>query len=237
MNHVLNVIETILVSPVLLYRYLRFGYTFRRIYLGHGKYTILDSRDYYRLRHYRWFAVAQGGNFYAHRFAIIKNTTSKQVSMHREIKNAPKNRIVDHHNIVTLDNRRANLRLATRSQNSCNRKKIKTKCSSRFVGVTIDKRNGRWIAHITYGGKTRHLGSFDSEIDAAKAYDKAARKYFRRFVRLNFPDPPDKWPGLEYYLAKLRSEAKTPTSFFLKGKVVGAVRSWLSLTIKKLSSS
>lgn len=205
---IFNWVETVLVSPVLLYRYLRYGYTFRRIYLGEGKYTILDSQDYYRLRRYRWLAVAQGGSFYAQRFAVIKNTSSKQVSMHREIMNAPKNRIVDHQNIVTLDNRRANLRLATRSQNSHNRKKIKTKCSSRFIGVSLDKRNGRWISNITYCRKTKNLGSFDSEIDAAKMHDKAAKKYFGRFARLNFPDPPDKWPGIEYYLNKLRRMAQ-----------------------------
>jgi hypothetical protein len=199
---ILNRLETILVSPVLLYRFLRYGHTFRRIYLGEGKYTILDSRDYYRLRRFKWYVSATSGKFYAHRNAIIKNTYSKRISMHREITNAPKNKLVDHQDCNSLNNTRHNLRFATRIQNLCNRKKTLSKTSSRFRG-TYRCQKTKWAAHIKYRHKSIWLGTFVNEIDAAKAYDKAARKYFGRFARLNFPDPPDKWPGLDYYIAKI----------------------------------
>jgi hypothetical protein len=46
----------------------------------------------------------------------------------------------------------------------------------------------KWAAAIRCNNKTYHLGYFDDEVDAARAYDRAAKKYHRRFAALNFPD-------------------------------------------------
>ena len=102
--------------------------------------------------------------------------------------NAPKGLLVDHENGDTLDNRRANLRLATHYQNTCNRRKIKSKTSSRFIGLYFEKRSSRWVTAIKNHGKKIYLGRFKSEIDAAHAYDEAAKKYHGEFAHLNFPD-------------------------------------------------
>ncbi len=174
--------------PVTWYRKRRFGYSFRRIDLGEGEWTILDEVDYYRFAGFNWCADGSNGNIYAVRGAKIAPGEFKIVRLHREIMNAPPGLLVDHRNCNTLDNRRQNLRLATRLQNAFNRSKRKSKASSKFIGVSRDTHRGKWIARTYYNYKQIWLGRFDSEIEAARAYDEAAKKYHKDFARLNFPE-------------------------------------------------
>ena len=98
-----------------------------------------------------------------------------------------KNEEVDHINNNGLDNRRCNLRLATRQQQNMNRKKLKG-CSSRYKGVYWAKNRKKWCVRIEFNAKVMFLGYFESEIKAGKAYDEAAIKYFGEFARLNFDE-------------------------------------------------
>ena len=171
--------------PVLLYRFFRYGYTFRRIYLGDDTWALVSPQDYCQLAGYNWYLAGNGKQFYAFRNEKIGPGKTKMVSMHREIMKAPKGLIVDHKNGNSLDNRRPNLRLGTQSQNMQNRAKKKG-TTSRFVGVCYDKRDRKWIARIRTDGKVKCLGSHSNEIEAAKAYDAAAKKYHGEFAKLNF---------------------------------------------------
>jgi hypothetical protein len=111
--------------------------------------------------------------------------------MHRLVMQEPEGFIVDHKNRNGLDNRKANLRLATHSENVWNSRTVCSQCSSKYRGVSLNKKTNKWYAAIRYNCHEAFLGSFDNETDAAKAYDAAAKKYHGEFAVLNFPDKSD----------------------------------------------
>lgn len=156
-------LDEICVSPVLLYRRLKFGYTFRKIYLGEAEYTIVDSPDYYKFGKYKWILLGTGSNSYAVREAKIGLHKTKRIYLHREIMRPRKGKLVDHSNTVSLDNRRANLRFATHSQNVMNRKKTKSKTTSRYLGVYWDKYRDKWGVMIRWQSKGKRLRKISAD--------------------------------------------------------------------------
>ena len=174
-----------MVFVLLLYRRLRYGYPFRHIPLTKGKFTVVDPDDFETLSKCKWHVTKNGNTFYAKRNAPTRKNTTP-IYMHRCIIKVPPGHVVDHINHNGLDNRKANLRPATRAQNNRHSKKRRN-TSSKYKGVNWYSREKRFVAKITTDGNTVTLGYFKDEIQAAKAYDKAAKKYHKEFAYLNFP--------------------------------------------------
>ena len=118
-----------------------------------------------------------------------KNWGSRQkrsgILMHREILNTPKGFYTDHENGNKLDNRKKNLRIATKSLNGANREKPKNNTSG-YKGVSWHNRDKRWRVNLQLNGKGLYLGNYKDREEAARRYDETASKYFGAFAKLNF---------------------------------------------------
>jgi hypothetical protein len=143
------------------------------IKLTQGQFSQVDDEDYEFLNQFKWQAYKAPNTYYA-----MRESKGKTIRMHRIIMKTPSNLMVDHIDHNGLNNQKINLRNCNASQNQCNKKPIG---SSIYLGVNICIR-----ATIRINNKNVNLGSFKTEIEAAKAYDKAAKENFGEFANLNF---------------------------------------------------
>ena len=153
----------------------------KEIPLTRGKVALVDDEDYERVSKFKWHCTSEG---YAATTLPRLNGHRKTVWMHRYIMNAPDGIEVDHVRSGGLDNRRENLRLASHTQNTMNRPSDRGSLS-RYKGVSFFKDGKKWHAEIQAHGKRIYLGRFISEIDAAIAYNEAAKKHHGEFAVLN----------------------------------------------------
>jgi len=145
--------------------------------LGRGFSTRLDFDDYDRLRVFGWHATDR----YA--FRVEKIGDHRQtIYLHRDIMQAPPGVQVDHISGDTWDNRRSNLRLATRSQQNMNQK-IRSTNKSGVTGVRWNDQKERWIARICAAGRKMELGRFKNFDDAVAARRAAEGRYFGEYAR------------------------------------------------------
>jgi hypothetical protein len=155
-----------------------------KLELTQGQWAIVDTEDLERLPELQklWYAKNDGIKIYA-----AKMIARKMEFMHNYIAGEMS---VDHISGSGLDNRRANLRMASHWQNTMNRR-VNTNTTTGYKGVSKqrDCPSNPYRASIRLKGVRRHLGSFPTAVDAAKAYDKAAIDLFGEFAWLNFPNP------------------------------------------------
>lgn len=161
--------------------------------LPRGLSAVIDECDLERVSGMCWYALETETGFYAARgVCAASSPTGRYLSilMHRLIMGLGfgDKRLVDHKDGNTLDNRRENLRVCTKAQNTWNRQSVK-KGRSGFIGVHPSP-NGKWRAVLLGENKRRiYLGTFVDPVEAARQYDAAASALRGEFVCLNFPAP------------------------------------------------
>jgi len=143
--------------------------------------TIIDSKDVNRVSKYKWSLLD------SHKYIYVYNSNVGLLH-HLILGSPPKGYEVDHKSRDTLDNRKQNLRFATRGQNNANSYQVMKSgkpTSSIYKGVYRDKSRNKWCVEITMNRKKIYRKRFDSENDAAKQYDVEAIKLFGEFALTN----------------------------------------------------
>ena len=148
----------------------------KRIEHTQGKWVTVDDEDYEHLSNFKWHFAPPG---YARRHNGFGNNC---VLMHRDILNLKGNEQCDHINGDGLDNRRKNIRPCRPSENYKNRKVNKNNTSGK-KGVTWHKCANKWQAMIMFNGRQIYLGKFKDLDEAANAYKKAEKLYYKEFAR------------------------------------------------------
>jgi hypothetical protein len=153
----------------------------REIPLTKGCVALVDDEDYTSLSQWSWAASHNKTSVAAVRQQRCGDGRSHLIKMHRQILNAPSGVEVDHINGNPLDNRRTNLRLASRSQNARNRRRAAN--NTRGVpGVRWHRQRGKWNARIKLLGKEHSLGMFEHFDMAVQARKNAERQLFGEFA-------------------------------------------------------
>jgi hypothetical protein len=162
----------------------------KAIPLTQGFVARVDDADYQCVTAFKWRALVdrRRNKVYAVRKTRGPHSSRKSLYMHREILGVTDPQVkVDHRNGDSLDNRRANLRKCVNGENVANSVKRRDGQSSKYKGVCWHKRDCKFQASIRVHGRTIHLGTFADEVQAAQAYDIAARTFFGDFAQCNFP--------------------------------------------------
>lgn len=152
--------------------------------LSQGLVALVDDSVFASVNLHKWHADRREKTIYAR-----ARIAGSLVYLHRWLVNAPDSAKVNHWDGNGLHNWFDNLRVCTNAQNV--RYQIlprQGKRTSRFKGVSWYRRDQCWRAYIVLDACQKHLGYFDDEVEAAKAYDAAAQKLFGDFAALNFPD-------------------------------------------------
>lgn len=155
----------------------------REITLTKGRVALVDDEDFARFGHLKWTTGSFGGRIgYAYR-TEFRGGKWGTVLLHREILGATPGQMVDHRNRDTFDNRRANLRFASRSENA--RNCYRRSSNSGFIGVS-SQTPGTWRGRVSVVDKSYYTPTFKCPLQAALARDILASRLHGEYAVLNF---------------------------------------------------
>jgi hypothetical protein len=160
--------------------------SYKRIPLSQGKVALVDVVDYDKVAHHKWHVChdPKSGVDYAVRNVTLPSGRQTTVKMHRVLLGLERGNLLEgeHKNRNGLDNRRStNLRTVTHQQNTANQK-LYANNTTGFKGVYAWK--GRFGAHIRVDGRLVFLGYYATPKEASRRYEKAAKLYRGKFMRL-----------------------------------------------------
>lgn len=162
---------------------------------------LVDEIDYVRLCGRTWRVRSDG--------YVVSNLKvggkARTLYLHREVMDSPLNLEVDHINRNKLDNRRENLRVATRQQNARNRRRQSNNRSG-FKGVVVPAEGeSKFRAVVKVEGRYKCVGYYDTKEEAAAAYDSAATQYYGEFARLNVTEDLTVTYTLDYFIGRFEA--------------------------------
>lgn len=156
----------------------------KEISLTQGQVALVDDDMFEELNQFKWCVHKKPNTFYAKR---ILEGTRRPLFMHHVLLPKKEGYEIDHIDRDGMNNQRENLRYATHSQNIAN---CMTKRTYGYKGISFDRstvfRSKRWQAAIRKDQKAYYLGRYETPIEAAQAYDRAAVKLFGEFALTNF---------------------------------------------------
>lgn len=127
---------------------------------GQGKFALIDDEDFKWLSQWKWYVNPKG--------YVYRKPKSGIIYLHRLLLNTPKGYDSDHINRIKLDNRRSNLRIATRSENQQNKGRYKTNKSG-TKGIELHK--GKWRTRVSIDNKRIYIGRFKTLEEAKNKLD------------------------------------------------------------------
>jgi len=153
--------------------------------------ALVDDEDYPLLSRHKWWPCRGPNATYAQTTFEGSRKPRTTLTMQRLIIDGFRKCVIDHRNRDGLDNRKSNLRLVSKGANYLNRKISKVGETSRYRGVYWVKRRSIWCARVFKNRRAFYRGDFETEIDAAKAYDNAVIRAFGNVALTNFGGNPN----------------------------------------------
>lgn len=164
----------------------------KEIFLTQGKVALIDDADFSVVGRYKWSAEKSKSTFYAVAKVKVSGGTRK-MRMHRFLLMPEAGMLVDHRDRNGLNNQRHNLRICNSRQNNADRGASGASSYKGVCATTIRRKNksgeikeyAYWQASIQVDGKSKIVGRFRTEKEAAAAYNVAATRIYGEFANLN----------------------------------------------------